>query len=542
MLAVGIDIGGTKIAVGLVDDSGAIHAQRETALSGLPDFPTAIACIAALVADVSATADDHPVMGIGVGAPGPLDRHSGFIDDPHTLSVLCGRSLTTALQDACGLAVVLENDVDAALLGEAWIGAASGCSHAGMITLGTGIGGAILSRGQLLRGVGGAHPEFGHIPVSDAGAACYCGQSGCFESLASGSAIAVAGHRIGFNSAAAVFTAAENAHVAARAIIDAAVRACCRALWTLIHAHHPEVVVWGGGVMAAHYHRWFASELERTSRSASLVSSHPVMVRAATLGVNAGLVGAASMVLHRCAGQRAGFQVRICQSHEELSQRAAAEISGLLARRPDAVLCLPTGGTPTRMYELLADRHRRNHCAAKVRVVKLDEWGGLPAEHPGTCEAYLRRHVLEPLEVASERYLGFATDAVDATAECARIQARLMSLPPIDLCILGLGINGHLALIEPGEELTAGPHVANLSISSRYHPMLQGADPVGLHGLTLGMADILQSRRILLLVSGAEKADIFRRLRDGRISTALPASLLLAHSDVICLCDSAAWG
>lgn len=237
-----------------------------------------------------------------------------------------------------------------------------------------------------------------------------------------------------------------------------------------------------------------------------------------------------------------GFTLRPCPDAEAVAHQAADEVAGLLGRRPDALLCLPTGGSPTRMYELLAERHRRDGCASRVRVVKLDEWGGLPTGHPGTCEAYLRRHVLDPWGVAPERYLGFALNPADPAAECARFQARLAELPPVDLCILGLGANGHLALIEPAAELPLAPHVARLSPSSRRHPMLQGLDPAGLYGLTLGLGDILRSRRILLLVAGAAKAEMFRRLRTGGITTSLPASLLLLHPDVLCLCDAAAMG
>ena len=118
-----------------------------------------------------------------------------------------------------------------------------------------------------------------------------------------------------------------------------------------------------------------------------------------------------------------------------------------------------------------------------------------------------------------------------------RVEAALAAAGPIDLCILGLGRNGHLALNEPAASFDPFCHVATLAEQSRTHPMLAGTAAPVRQGLTLGLGDILRARRILLLVSGAAKQEPLARLADRRVTPALPASFLWLHGDAICLCD-----
>ena len=113
---------------------------------------------------------------------------------------------------------------------------------------------------------------------------------------------------------------------------------------------------------------------------------------------------------------------------------------------------------------------------------------------------------------------------------------------PIDICILGLGINGHVAMNEPAPAFTPGPHVAKLSRSSQRHPLLGGLAKKPRYGLTLGLGDILRSRKILLLVSGHHKHQPLKRLMQPRVSTQFPASFLWLHPNATVLCDREAAG
>ena len=221
-------------------------------------------------------------------------------------------------------------------------------------------------------------------------------------------------------------------------------------------------------------------------------------------------------------------------SYEELSVRAADAIAGTVRGNPEAHLCLATGSSPLGAYREIGRRVNIGEFnLSRVRITKLDEWLGVPMSHSSTCETFLRREVLIPWAVPEDRYLSFDSDSLNPLTECFRIENALDGLPAFDLCVLGIGANGHLGLNEPGTELQLSAHVAVLAESTRHHPML-GATELE-QGMTLGLGRIMSSRRILLLVVGENKATAWKRLLEQTITTALPASLLHLHPNVICI-------
>lgn len=233
--------------------------------------------------------------------------------------------------------------------------------------------------------------------------------------------------------------------------------------------------------------------------------------------------------------------IHISDDHESLSRQAAERIVSALAGGTDLLLCAAGGSTPLRTYQLLAEHHARKPDTFRaLRVIKLDEWGGLATDDPGSCERQLRTHLVNPLGLSSDRYLGFTSNALNPEAECERIRSRLASEGPIDLCVLGLGVNGHVAMNEPAPALPPFAHVANLTESSLGHPMLANSRTRPTHGLTLGLEEILASREILLLVSGANKRAPLAKLLQREISTSFPASFLWLHPNWTLLCDRAA--
>lgn len=234
------------------------------------------------------------------------------------------------------------------------------------------------------------------------------------------------------------------------------------------------------------------------------------------------------------------LQLKEFADHEAVSQFAADRLCDQLGRKPDSLLCLATGGTPRRTYELLAARGMAEPALfAQARVINLDEWGGLPPGDPGSCDRLLRMTLIEPLGM-SDRYLSFASNPADPNAEAARIGNWLAANGPIDLCLLGLGINGHVGFNEPADALQPHAHIAELSDASLSHAMIRSGGAHPSFGVTLGMGDLLQSRNILLLVTGATKREPLSRLRRGRITTQLPASLLHLHASALLLYDEAA--
>jgi galactosamine-6-phosphate isomerase len=215
--------------------------------------------------------------------------------------------------------------------------------------------------------------------------------------------------------------------------------------------------------------------------------------------------------------------------HETMSRHAANSIVERIRQSPDALMCLAAGSTPVRTYQLLAERHAvEPGLFARLRIIKLDEWGGLALDDPATCEQSLRECLIDALNMG-DRYIGFASNPADPEAECRRVADWLDRHGPIDLCVLGLGVNGHVGFNEPGPSLRPHAHVEKLSEASLGHAMLNRSHGRPTYGLTLGMADLLQAREVLLLVSGPTKRAPLERLLDGVISTEFPASLLTLH-------------
>lgn len=229
--------------------------------------------------------------------------------------------------------------------------------------------------------------------------------------------------------------------------------------------------------------------------------------------------------------------LHIHSDYEQLSAAAADAIAARIRQNPSLLLCLATGSTPTRTYEILATKPKS--LFDKIRILKLDEWGGIPMQSPASCETYLRRILIDPLHL-SARYTAFESQPHDPAAECARIASWLKQNGLIDLCVLGLGVNGHLGFNEPAPALQARSHVANLSLESLQHYMVQQLESKPTFGLTLGIEDLLESREIILLVSGPGKTGPLRETLCGPINPRFPASYLQQHANTHIFCDRAA--
>jgi putative deaminase/isomerase len=238
-----------------------------------------------------------------------------------------------------------------------------------------------------------------------------------------------------------------------------------------------------------------------------------------------------------------GLKIEMAETYEAMSRLAEKLIITELRRHPNLLLCASAGETPTRTFALLADRYKTHpRLFAHLRVLQIDEWAGLPRDSTALCQLDLEKKLLEPLQVSPKRYQGFKSNAPDLERECCRVAKWLADNGPIDICLLGLGVNGHIGMNEPAAEFSPGVHLARLARSSQKHPLLASLPNKPSHGLTLGMADILRSRKTLLLVSGRKKRRAFERLMAPRVTTKLPASFLWLHPETTILCDKEAWG
>ena len=297
--AIGIDIGGTKTAVAAVDATGRIHTLASIETRSERGFST---CLEELVRTIRGALNESKwtmdaLSGIGIGCAGPVDPMRGTIHNPYTLPGWDGADMVTPLREVFPIPVRLENDADAAAVGEFQFGAGRGASPLVMVTLGTGVGGAVLVNGEIYRGVKGEHPELGHIAVVPDGPECYCGTRGCWESLASGTAIAVAGEPFGFSDSRAVFAAAPNDAKAAM-LVQRAVKATAAAVWDLCHTILPQRVILGGGIGEEHFDVFAAAIRQQLSRATQFSKDRVEIVKAA-LGNDAGVIGAASLAFQK---------------------------------------------------------------------------------------------------------------------------------------------------------------------------------------------------------------------------------------------------
>jgi galactosamine-6-phosphate isomerase len=207
-----------------------------------------------------------------------------------------------------------------------------------------------------------------------------------------------------------------------------------------------------------------------------------------------------------------------------------------IAEKPDSILCLATGGSPREAYRIFAHIVLETGLdLSRAVFVKLDEWHGIPMDNPATCESFLQRELFRPLSVHSGSILSFDSMAEKPEAECRRIADALDAMGPLDLTILGIGRNGHLGLNEPSGFLMSRPHVAVLAEKTLGHAMLKEAGATVSRGMTLGMADLLKSRHIVMMVAGEGKEEASAGMLSGKVTTTNPSSFLQLASKVTVL-------
>ena len=233
------------------------------------------------------------------------------------------------------------------------------------------------------------------------------------------------------------------------------------------------------------------------------------------------------------------MKIKYCANYKEMSQLSCDSVITTLKKKPKPLICVATGNSPTGLYEELANYYvKEPEVFKELRIVKLDEWGGIDPNDANSCERYIRNNILRPLHISDDYFISFESNPDDPVEECRKIQQELDDNGPLDICVLGLGKNGHIGFNEPAKELNASCHVAKLSTNSLQHEMTITMKNKPRYGLTLGMADILKSKKIILLITGIGKEHLLKQLSTRKITTFLPASFLWLHSNVECYLDS----
>ena len=229
--------------------------------------------------------------------------------------------------------------------------------------------------------------------------------------------------------------------------------------------------------------------------------------------------------------------------YKEMSRFCAGIVAQRVQAQPEIVLALPTGGTPLGMYGELVRRVRAGELdLTRVTCFNLDEYVGLPPEHTQSYHAYLRRHLYDQVPFDESRLHVADGNAPDMMAACLAYEAAMEKAGGLELTMLGIGSNGHIAFNEPGCSLASGVRVVRLSERT----VLDNArffadrDAVPCHAITMGVGTIRSSRSLLMLAAGAGKARAVAAALEGPLTSRCPASAMQLHPRVVVVIDEAA--
>ncbi len=304
-----VDIGGTKIAVGMVDDTGHVLSRLQGPTAAELGYKAALNRVAAMLNDTARTAGAQ-VTGIGIGSTGPVYPFSGEFGEVNFFPNWRGENPVRDLNHLFNVPVALENDGDAAALGEAAWGAGRNKKRLLYVTIGTGIGVGLVFDGSLYRGVDNSHPEIGHHLIDPSGPACECGFRGCWESLAAGPAMVAWVMRNalpeyiseGNLTAERICQMARQRDDLAERAVKNEARYLGLGLANLVTLFTPDAIVLGGSLMKS-ADLFMKGIHETIAQSCKLVPFEKAEVVLASLGDDSNLIGAARVWHHRFAGE-----------------------------------------------------------------------------------------------------------------------------------------------------------------------------------------------------------------------------------------------
>jgi len=236
-------------------------------------------------------------------------------------------------------------------------------------------------------------------------------------------------------------------------------------------------------------------------------------------------------------------KVLIVKNYEELSLETALRIAEAVRSNPDIVLGLATGGTPLGCYRELIRMHREEGLSfSRVTTFNLDEYVGLPPDHPQSYHYYMFHNLFDHVDVRRENVHIPDGMAEDLDEECRRYEEAIKEAGGIDLQLLGIGRNGHIGFNEPGSPFDSRTRVVKLSEQTRKDNarFFNSIDEVPTHAITMGIGTIMEARRIILIASGEAKADAIAKAVKGPKTVDVPASALQDHPDCLFIIDKEA--
>lgn len=231
------------------------------------------------------------------------------------------------------------------------------------------------------------------------------------------------------------------------------------------------------------------------------------------------------------------------KDYDEMSRKAANIISAQVIMKPDCVLGLATGSTPIGMYEKLVEWYNKGDLDfGDVTTVNLDEYRGLPKENDQSYYYFMHSHLFDYVNINPDRTFLPNGMSEDPDAECERYEEVIRATGGVDLQLLGMGHNGHIGFNEPGDEFAKGTHCVDLQprtieANKRF---FESADDVPKQAYSMGIQTIMRAKKILVIVSGEDKAEALKNSIYGPITPHVPGSILQLHPDVTIVADEAA--
>ena len=237
------------------------------------------------------------------------------------------------------------------------------------------------------------------------------------------------------------------------------------------------------------------------------------------------------------------MRIYVTEDYNAMSRRVANILSAQVILKPDCVLGLATGSTPVGAYKQLVERYKQGDLDfSQVRSINLDEYVGLAPTHDQSYRYFMQSNLFDHVNIVPANTNVPNGLAENADEECRRYNEVIHTLGPIDLQLLGMGHNGHIGFNEPADAFELETHVVNLTettiqANSRF---FASADEVPRQAMTMGIQTIMQAKKVLVAVSGKDKAEIVKKAFTGPVTPHVPASILQMHPDVILVGDKAA--
>ncbi|HPO27788.1 MAG TPA: glucosamine-6-phosphate deaminase [Petrotogaceae bacterium] len=237
------------------------------------------------------------------------------------------------------------------------------------------------------------------------------------------------------------------------------------------------------------------------------------------------------------------MKILVCKDYEELSRKSAEIIVSQVNQKKDSVLGLATGGTPVGMYQELVKSYREGKVDfGKVITFNLDEYYGVDPKNVNSYHYYMNTNFFDHVNIDRKSINIPNGMSKDIEKECREYDEKIQSLGGIDLQILGVGLNGHIGFNEPARELMSTTHITDLTketinANARF---FEDISQVPTKAITVGMATILRSKKIVVLINGKNKSKIFDKITGKKITTQIPATLLQLHPDVTIVVDEQA--